>query len=165
MSRRPSLAAGALLAGVLSAALTGCSGDSSPSADAPAAGAPSGAASAGTSGGASPAAVPSDAGDFCAAYAVTLKAGTDLPKQKEAIAKLAAVKVPASMDEDAKAGLGLLISAIQSSQTRADLEKQGQGLSSEQTGRLLAFSQYLTVACPDQLGAAASSSPSASPTS
>lgn len=165
MTRRPTLAlaTGALL---LAGALSACGGGDD---QADAASTPT--ADSSSTSGASPSAAPSasgsatatsaDAQRFCDAYATIVKSGAeDLPAQKKAIATLAKVGTPSSMDADAKSGYDLMVKAISDSKTSAELEKLGKSLSEEQTLKLFAFSQYLTTTCADQLGVA---SPSASP--
>lgn len=165
MTRRPTLAlaAGALL---LAGALSACGGgdDSADAASTPSAGTSSSAEaspSAGGSASGSAKATSADAQKFCDAYATIVKSGADdLAAQKKAIAALAKVGTPQSMDADAKSGYDLMVKAISDSKTSAELDKLGKSLSQADTLKLFAFSQYLTTTCADQLGVA-TASPSA----
>lgn len=148
-------ASGALLLGGL---LGACGGNDSaaPSADS-STDAPSSAST--LSGAAAP--KDADTQDFCSTYAAIVKSGeSDLATEKTAIGKLNGIGTPADMPADARSGYELLVDAIGKATSESELSQLGQNLSQTDTDKLLAFSQYLTTTCADELGVA-SGAPSA----
>ena len=103
--------------------------------------------------------------EFCTVYGDIVKSGaSDLKAAQSAVKKLTDVGTPDDMDADARAGYEVMIDTIEGAKSDDELTTLGQKLSKDQTAKLVAFSQYVSTTCADELNipTGGATSPSAS---